>query len=76
MKDSKKTFQELVRQMQPLQADEKGKLKGGFKNVSRTVALREVGFNGVGCTCIKKKKYPDTVPQKAPAGGAHNQSLV
>lgn len=76
MKDSKKGFQELVRQMQPLQAGEKGELKGGFESVSRTVALSEVGFNGAGCTCARKKKVPDTAPQKAQDGGEHNQPLL
>ena len=75
MKDSKKGFQELVRQMQPLQASEKGELKGGFQSISRTVALSEVGFNGVGYIYIKKKKDPDTAPQKAQDGRERNQPL-
>lgn len=51
MKNSKVKFGQLLTQMQPLQADEKGKLKGGFEALPSISSFEVCVTNGAGCVC-------------------------
>ncbi len=51
MCNSSKKFQELVKQMDALQENEKGQLKGGFQTVTQVQLPLQSAFNGLGCNC-------------------------
>ena len=56
MLHSKQKFQKLVKQMNALQENEKGQLKGGFQTVTQVQLPLQSAFNGLGCTCTTPKE--------------------
>ena len=49
MKNTKKTFLELSKQLKPLEDSFEGQLKGGFASLSASILNKDRDINGISC---------------------------